>query len=169
LYPRPDLEEGKMATFKVIAGDFGQGGTGQVLVGNMYRESAQGFNMPVAGRGFEIQTLEVATEETIKRMGGAIGWGLAGGLVLGPVGALAGVLAGGRGKSITFICQFRDGRKFLGSCNPNTFTAIQAACFPAPDVPQQKTETHVVVARALAAIGFLLIAILVIGALLLHK
>jgi len=166
-----------MATFKVIAGDFGQGGTGQVLVGSMYRESRQGFNMPVAGHAFQtehigvgmIQAVEVATEENVRKMGGAIGWGLAGGLVLGPVGALAGVLAGGRSKSITFVCQFKGGRKFLGSCNPKTFVAIQAAYFPAPNVPRQKTETHVVVARALAAIGFLLFAILVIAALLLHK
>jgi len=77
----------------------------------------------------QIATLEIATEENLKKMAGAVGWGFLGGLALGPIGALAGVLAGGRKTELTFICQFKDGRKFLGQCDPKTYTAIQAAQF----------------------------------------
>jgi hypothetical protein len=118
-----------MATFKVIAGDFGEGRTGQVLVGPLYRKSGQGFNMPGRvhiGTG-QIEALEIATEENLKKMGGAIGWGIVGGLALGPVGLIAGALAGGRQTEITFVCKFKDGRKFLGSCDAKVFADIKAA------------------------------------------
>jgi hypothetical protein len=65
-------------------------------------------------------------------MGGSVGWGLVAGLAAAPIGALAGVLAGGNQKNITFICAFKDGRRFLGSCNAKTYTAIQAAAFISP-------------------------------------
>lgn len=128
-----------MATFQIVAGDFGEGRTGQVLVGNLYRESAQGFNMPT-DQGFrsehilkgQIAILEVATEENLKRMSGAIGWGLVGGVAFGPLGALAGVLKGGNKKQITFVCQFKDGRRFLGQCDSKTYADVQAASFASP-------------------------------------
>jgi hypothetical protein len=168
-----------MATFKVIAGDFGEGKTGQILVGPLYRQSGQGFNMPVHGHTFktehigtgQIETLEIATEENLKKIGGAIGWGVVGGLALGPIGALAGVLAGGRKKEITFVCRFKDGRKFIGSCSTKTFTDIQAACFTAPvaSTPPQETPTHVKIGRALLAVGLSLIAFLFIAFLTMDK
>jgi hypothetical protein len=136
---RDETEGGKVASFKVIAGDFGQG-SGDVHVGRPYRVSAQGIDMPKPGHSFhtehiglaQIASLEVATEESLKKMAGSVGWGLAGGLALGPIGALAGILAGGRKTEITFLCEFTDGRKFLGSSNTETFTALQAAMFAAP-------------------------------------
>jgi hypothetical protein len=121
-----------MATFKVLAGDFGEGKSGQVLVGPLYRRSGQGFNMPGGvhiGPG-QIEALEIATEENLKKMGGAVGWGVAGGIALGPVGLIAGALAGGRQKEITFVCKFKDGRKFLGSCDAKVFADIKSAEFP---------------------------------------
>ncbi|MEZ5990059.1 MAG: hypothetical protein R3F30_13205 [Planctomycetota bacterium] len=76
-----------------------------------------------------VEEIEVATEENVKRLGGTMGWGLAGGLLLGPVGLLAGLLAGGKRKAGTFVCMFRDGRKFLGTTDSKTWTAIMAARF----------------------------------------
>jgi hypothetical protein len=154
-----------MAEFKVIAGDFGQGVKGNVRVGKMYRVSAQGFTMPVPGSPYktqhiptgQIDTLEVATEESLKKMSGSIGWGFLGGLALGPIGALAGVLAGGRKTELTFICQFKDGRKFLGQCYMKTYTAIQAATFVAQ--PKAKVSPPSVVSFAIITVVFMGVAI----------
>lgn len=119
----------------MIAGDFS--GTGQVLIGRLYRPSAQGLRMPIAGSSLrtehiaagQIESLEVATDEGIKSLAGSFGWGVVGGLAGGPVGAIAGVLAGGNSREIKFICKFKDGRKFLGSCKSDTYVSIQAASF----------------------------------------
>lgn len=83
-----------------------------------------------------LDTVEAASEESVKRIGGTVGWGLAGGVLLGPVGLLAGLLAGGRGKDITFAARFQDGRRLLGTTDVKTFTRMQAAVFhrkPAAD------------------------------------
>jgi len=76
-----------------------------------------------------IEALEVASEESVKRFGGTVGWGLAGGLLLGPLGLAAGLLTGGQGKDVTFVCKLKDGRKFLATAPSKTFTALQAASF----------------------------------------
>jgi hypothetical protein len=47
--------------------------------------------------------LEVASEENVKRLGGTVGWGITGAILLGPVGLLAGLLPGGRGKAVTLV------------------------------------------------------------------
>jgi hypothetical protein len=126
-----------MAQFEIMAGDFEPGQQGRVMSGRFVKESAHGFHMPIKGKWLktehipkaEIDQLEIATEESLKKMGGAIGWGLVGGLALGGIGAVAGLLAGGRSKEVTFACKFKDGRKVLGKCNSKDFAEIQAACF----------------------------------------
>lgn len=74
----------------------------------------------------EIEYLSLASEENIKRLGGTVGWGAAGGLILGPVGLLAGLLLGGKSKEVTFLVKFKDGRKLIATTDPKTWTAIQA-------------------------------------------
>jgi hypothetical protein len=54
---------------------------------------------------------------------------VAGAVLLGPLGLLAGVLVGGRKKEITFVAKLKDGRKFLGTPDSKTFTQLQAAVF----------------------------------------
>lgn len=76
-----------------------------------------------------IEALDVASEESLKKMGGTIGWGIVGGVALGGIGLVAGLLAGGRSKEVTFVCKFKDGRKLLATTDSKTFTEIQAACF----------------------------------------
>ncbi len=66
--------------------------------------------------------MEIAKEENVKRLGGTLGWGAAGLIVLGPVGLLARLLAGGRRKDVTFIAQFDNGRKLLATTDNKTFT-----------------------------------------------
>lgn len=77
----------------------------------------------------QLSSVEIATEDSVKRVGGTVGWGLAGAALLGPVGLLAGLLAGGRGKDVTFVATFKDGRRMLATTDSKTFTKIQALVF----------------------------------------
>ena len=52
---------------------------------------------------------------SIKKLGRTIGGGIIGGVLLGPVGWLAGVLASGRKKEVTFLATLKDGRQFLAT------------------------------------------------------
>jgi hypothetical protein len=76
-----------------------------------------------------IASIDVASEENVKKMAGTVGWGLAGGLVFGPLGLLAGLIAGGRSKDVTFVCMLKDGRKFMATTNNKAFTKMKAATF----------------------------------------
>lgn len=117
-----------MAKIKVHAGDFLKG-DGQFSFGSLTlmttAHSFVGETIPVSS----LETVAIATEENVKKLGGTIGWGVAGGVLLGPVGLLAGLLVGGRKKEITFVATFRDGRKLLATTDSKTFTKLQAACF----------------------------------------
>jgi hypothetical protein len=90
-----------------------------------------------AGR---LVALEVASEESVKRLGGTVGWGLAGAALFGPVGLLAGLLAGGRKREVTFVAQFCDGRKLIATADGPTFTAIQAAFMDAQVAAEKKAR-----------------------------
>lgn len=77
----------------------------------------------------DLAALNSVTQEDVKRLAGAVGWGFVGAFVSGPIGALAGVLAGGRGTRVTFACMFRDGKRFLGTTDVKTFQRLQGAAF----------------------------------------
>ncbi|MEX2475048.1 hypothetical protein [Marinobacter sp.] len=117
-----------MSTIKVHAGDFlpKEGFLKGTFI-NLKTEDRSwvGENVQLA----DIETLELATEESVKKLGGTVGWGAVGGLLLGPVGLLAGLVAGGRKKEVTFIAKFKDGRKVLATTDNKTYTQMQAAVF----------------------------------------
>lgn len=77
----------------------------------------------------DLESVDLATEDSVKRVGGTVGWGAAGAIALGPVGLLAGLLLGGRGKDVTFVAKFKDGRKILATTDSKTYTKIAAAVF----------------------------------------
>jgi hypothetical protein len=118
-----------ISRIEIHAGDFKKGGNnffasdGRLLLGIPGKFFRQWF--PIT----EIAELEVASEEGAKRLGGTVGWGLAGAALLGPVGLLAGLLVGGKAKDVTFICQLKDGRKFLGTTDSKAYTKMSAALF----------------------------------------
>jgi hypothetical protein len=95
------------------------------------------FSLPKKGgwggfegiHGSQLAEVEPASEDNVKRLGGTIGWGAAGAVLLGPVGLLAGLLAGGRGKDVTFVAKFKDGRRLLATTDSKTFTKIRALVF----------------------------------------
>lgn len=117
-----------MAKIKVHAGDFLKGeGTCYFNTLNLKTKEH-----PWGGESIsinELETVDIASEESVKKMAGSIGWGAVGALALGPLGLLAGVLAGGNKKEVTFMAKFKDGRKLLASTDNKTFIKLQAAAF----------------------------------------
>lgn len=77
----------------------------------------------------DIEEIEEASEDNVKRIGGTIGWGAAGAALLGPAGMLAGLLLGGKGKEITFVCKFKDGRRLLATVDSKTWLKMQSQLF----------------------------------------
>jgi len=114
--------------FTVHAGDFRKGNEHQFLRGKLLMKKPSGFFRETVPLD-DIEAVEVASEEAVKRLGGTIGWGVAGAVLLGPLGLLAGLLAGGRGKDVTFICKLKDGRKFLATGSSKMFINLQASTF----------------------------------------
>ena len=119
-----------IGTVEVHAGDFTKGkdsafGNGLFLMKVSVKLFAPLEKIPIEN----VEEIDVATEERVKKLGGTVGWGITGAVLLGPVGLLAGLLLGGRKNMVTFVCKFKDGRKFLGTTNSKTWTAIMAARF----------------------------------------
>lgn len=108
----------------VHAGNFKKGLEHQYLRGKLIMKNNGRFFREGISLS-EVSTIEIATEESVVNLGGAAGWGIAGSVLLGPVGLLAGLILGGRGKDVTFACVFKDGRKFLGTTSEKTFNDLQ--------------------------------------------
>lgn len=115
-------------TFEIHAGDFKKGKEHQYVAGKLVMKNEGKFfreDIPVT----EIEELDVASEESVKRLGGAVGWGAVGAMLLGPVGLLAGLLAGGKGKDVTFVCKLKDGRRFIATAPSKVYTELSAVLF----------------------------------------
>lgn len=118
-----------MAKLTIHAGDFAIGAGHEYAFGNLRLLRPNKLWSVEVVPTSELEEVAVATEESVKRLGGTVGWGVVGGALLGPVGLLAGLLAGGRGKDVTFTARLKDGRKFLATTDAKTYTKISAATF----------------------------------------
>lgn len=117
-----------MAKLKIHAGDFVEGNN-QVFSGEfILKKKGSLFSSEIIPFS-DLEEIALANEDAVKRIGGTIGWGAVGGAVLGPVGLLAGLLLGGKGKDVTFVAKFKDGRKMLATTDSKTYTKILAAVF----------------------------------------
>jgi hypothetical protein len=118
-----------MGKIKLHAGDWGSG-SGDFKFGVFSLPKPKlSWNPMESVKASELETVEMATEESVKKIGGTVGWGVAGAALLGPVGLLAGLIGGGRKKEVTFVAKFEDGRKLLGTTDNKTYIKIQAAIF----------------------------------------
>jgi hypothetical protein len=113
----------------IHAGDFPVGvavlHSGQIL---LPREETDGFQTKTVAIA-DLDELEVASEESVKRLSGTLGWGVAGVLILGPVGLLAGLLEGGKRMEVTFVAKFKDGRRMLGAADSQIYKTMLASTF----------------------------------------
>jgi hypothetical protein len=118
-----------MAKITIHAGDFPKGDAamhfGQIVLPWGPGDGFTGKTIALA----DLEEIDVASEENVKRVGGTIGWGAAGALVLGPVGLLAGLLLGGKKTEVTFVAKFKGGRKMLGSTDSKTYKTMMATVF----------------------------------------
>ena len=118
-----------MGNLKVLGGNFLTGDGSNFSRGRFrLRTPAHSFLGEVISRS-QLLSLEIATEENVKNVGGTVGWGAAGLVMLGPVGLLAGALLGGRKKQVTFVARFKDGRRLLATTDSGTYKDLLAANF----------------------------------------
>jgi hypothetical protein len=115
-----------MAKVKMLAGDFlKKDGIWYKNEFRLYTKNGLQPDARLSGRS--VRTLEVATEESVKRAGGTIGGAALGAVLLGPIGLVAGALLGGQGKDITIIIEFYNGKKLLATVGSDTYKEILAA------------------------------------------
>ncbi|WP_194091675.1 hypothetical protein [Vibrio hibernica] len=117
-----------MAKVKVHAGDFLEG-DGQLSFGALTLKTAKHNIMGETILISQLESVDLASEENVKKVAGTVGWGAVGALALGPAGLLAGLLLGGKKKDVTFIAKFKDGRKLLATTDSKSYTKLQAAVF----------------------------------------
>ncbi len=84
--------------------------------------------------GDKLLSLEICTENNVKKIGGALGWGIVGGMLAGPAGIIAGAVLGGNKKDVTFVAEIKDGRKFMGTTDNKAYTDLTASKLKFDDV-----------------------------------
>lgn len=110
---------------KVIAGDY----KGKQLMQVMGTVSlSTGFIKSMLINKTTVEEYEVMDESHSKSAVSAVGRGLVGGFLLGPVGMLAGLSAKTKGVHVVAI-QFKDGKKSLIEVDDKIYKAIMQSCF----------------------------------------
>lgn len=79
-----------------------------------------GITLPLSA----FKRVEVANQESINNIKDAIGFGVAGAMLLGPIGALAGFMLAGKETEVTFLATLKDDKKLLAAVDGATFEEI---------------------------------------------
>jgi hypothetical protein len=115
-----------MARIQVLAGDFLYG---QAVYnsGCINIETAlypwPGINVSVS----DLKTLEIDHDASGHSLPSALGVGMAGALMLGPMGAAGGLMFSEDTKEVSFWAELKDGRKFAGVTDAETYLSIEKA------------------------------------------
>ena len=124
---------------RVIAGDFPGGSIIPRMFGNV--EIAWGFGKSMSLIG-KVDKIEIVTKQNKRKLLSSTAWGAIGLATLGPLGALGGILLGGRRKEICFACSLNDGRQFLGVSDIITYQSIYGlSMLPKPKQDIKDTNT----------------------------
>lgn len=112
-----------MAKINVLAGDFLQG-DGEYRGGTITLVTPL-FPWPgISFRHSDIKSVKIASQGHNRSLEGTLGRGLAGALMLGPVGAAASLMLGGEEKEVTFLATLKDGRTLLGATDDGTYRSM---------------------------------------------
>lgn len=124
-----------MATGKIIAGDFSKDEIIKIVAGKPAIVPKDGglfskvnfINNDI--QNIEIQNIEIITEENKKKFIGTAGWGLVCGLALGPLGLIAGILAGGNKKEFLIACELKNGKKLIAKVDSKIYKSLLSASY----------------------------------------
>ena len=118
-----------MANIKVLGGDIPSGKW--LFLNGIMINGGVTITLPIS-----VKTVELQTEEKLKKLSGSAGWGFTGAIIgglAGPLGALAGlaggVMAGGNKTEICFACELTNGQKFLAIADAKTYQIILGYTF----------------------------------------
>lgn len=112
-----------MAKIIVLAGDFPQC-DGEYCLGTITLKTPL---EPRMGKRFLVsEFIDLSVEDTgpTKNIKSAIGLGIAGAMLLGPVGAIAGYLLAGHSTEVTFMATLKGGQTLLAATDSDTFKDI---------------------------------------------
>lgn len=144
-------------SFRVIAGDFHSLSKyssssllkEKKLIAAIVDDNGKGRTEEINLKG-NIDRIDIVTEENKKSFVGAAGLGLVGAAALGPLGLIAGALAGGNKKEVCFLAYLKDGRKFMAVADNGTYQEIVAAQFEKPETTPPKKASPWLVGTVLA-------------------
>jgi hypothetical protein len=113
--------------FKIIAGDFRTNAKHQFVNDTLllFEVGGWGFKAKKYPSAHIVGVEEVSSDNT-RGAGGTVGWGIAGALVAGPLGAVAAGYLGGKKDEVTFICRLSDGKQFVGVMKKSIFVKLSA-------------------------------------------
>lgn len=120
---------------KVLAGDWKA--DAPVIVVKNSRGQLKELHMPVGVwksdklKPEDIVGFEIVTEENKASVLGKLGWGAVGAIALGPLGLLAGVLAGGNRRDRVMVLTFTGNRRAMLKGNARDAEMLQTAAFNA--------------------------------------
>lgn len=127
-----------MAQAQIVGGSYRGGDLLWNMVDTVYSGSVRG----VGGRSLEgnVAAVQIVSEAQTKSFLKATATGLAGAALAGPVGAVAGIVAGGNGKEVLFSCQLHHGGQFIAKGDTRIFELLLAEsmkprCAPIPAAP----------------------------------
>jgi len=110
---------------RIVAGDFNQW---TVIAFGLFKGATIGTFKKI-NLTKELNKIEIITDENKKSIISATGWGILGGITFGPLGALTGLVFGGRQKEHHVACYLNDGRKFLAIVDSEALLRLKALCF----------------------------------------
>lgn len=103
---------------KVLAGSLPNGAEITSFLGSYTLNIPEGFwKSRKISLNDHLVAVEQITEENKYSVLGKAGWGTLGGILLGPVGLLAGIVLGGNSKELCCACKLDTGEEFLVSCD----------------------------------------------------
>ena len=79
-----------------------------------------------------VKKVSIQTQESTKDLAKTLGLTIAGGVIFGPLGAIAGYFAGGNRKEVCVLIELTDGRKFLAVLDQRIYQQVLGFSMSSP-------------------------------------